>query len=81
VKWTAHANRTITATKTAASYTVTASSKAERTYALERRANLGSGEWSCVASVGPLAADGTVALSDPAPPATRGFYRLRVTAP
>jgi hypothetical protein len=62
-------------------FSVTASGKASRTYTLQHRASLVSGLWEDIKSVGPLGADGTVYLTDDAPPATAGFYRLRVTAP
>jgi hypothetical protein len=70
-----------TASKNATSYTVTADGKATRAYVLERSPNLNSGTWSPVGSVGPLATNGLVMLSDPAPPASSAFYRLRVSGP
>jgi phosphodiesterase/alkaline phosphatase D-like protein len=73
--------KVLTATKTATSYTVTAVGKAARTYTLERSTSLTAGSWTELGSVGPLAADGPVVLSDNHPPASSGFYRLRVTAP
>jgi hypothetical protein len=73
--------KVLTAQKTGASFTITASGKAGRTYVLERNTNLAAGPWTSLGSVGPLAADGPVVLSDPAPPANSGFYRLRVSAP
>ena len=42
---------------------------------------LDGGTWTQVATTGALVADGTVTLTDPAPPATNGFYRLRVILP
>ena len=71
----------LTASKNAASYAATVAGKAERAYVLERRADLGVGEWTSVATVDPLGADGTVTLIDPAPAPDAGFYRVRVTAP
>jgi hypothetical protein len=73
--------RVLTATKSAASFTITASGKAARTYVLERKTNLAASPWTPLGSVGPLAADGPVVLSDSTPPANSGFYRLRVSAP
>jgi hypothetical protein len=73
--------KVLTATKSAASFTITASGKAARTYVLERKTNLAAGPWTPLGSVGPLAADGPVSLSDPVPPANTGFYRLRVSGP
>jgi hypothetical protein len=73
--------KVLTATKGAASFSVTAAGKASRTYVLERRANLGAGPWQEVGAAGPLAADAPVTLIDPAPPAKAAFYRMRVAAP
>jgi hypothetical protein len=73
--------KVLTTTKTATSYTITATGKATRTYVMERRATLDAGPWTVISSIGPLTADGTVTLGDPNPPAASGFYRLRVTAP
>jgi hypothetical protein len=73
--------KVLTATRSGAGFTVTASGKAARTYVLERKTNLAAGPWTPLGSAGPLAADGPVVLSDPAPPANTGFYRLRVSAP
>ncbi len=78
---TADVFKILSATKSATSFTVTASGKAARTYVLERKTNLAAGPWTPLSSVGPLAADGPVVLSDPAPPANSAFYRLRVSAP
>ena len=71
----------LTTTKTATSFTATAAGKAGRIYVLERQAMLDGGTWTQVATTGALVADGTVTLTDPAPPATNGFYRLRVILP
>ena len=73
--------RILTTTRTSTSYTVTAAGKAEHSYVLERAATLISGTWTTANTTGPLAADGTVTLTDTSPPANRGFYRLRVTVP
>lgn len=37
--------------------------------------------WTVDGTAGPLAAEGTVELSDPAPPAGTWFYRVKVTLP
>ncbi|WP_226895457.1 putative Ig domain-containing protein [Luteolibacter marinus] len=50
-----------------------------RLYALQFRADLGSGDWVDVATAGPLAADEALVLTDPAAVATEGFYRVTVT--
>lgn len=73
--------KVLTATRDATSFTLTAAGKESRTYVLERMAAPGSGSWSVIGSAGPLAADGPVALTDPASPAGSGIYRLRVSAP
>ena len=73
--------RVLTTTRTATSYTVTAAGKAGRIYVLERRATLDGGTWIQAATSSTLTADGTVTLTDPAPPANSGFYRLRVAMP
>jgi hypothetical protein len=72
--------RVLTASKTAAGFTVTAAGKAGRSYVMERRDG-GNGTWTAVAASGPLAADGTVTLSDPAPPPGSGMYRVKVVLP
>lgn len=72
--------RCLTATKGATTFTVTASGKATRTYVLERCPTM-AGVWTDVDSLGPLGMDGTVSLTDATPPATSGFYRMRVSAP
>ncbi|MCX6874522.1 MAG: hypothetical protein NTW21_12065 [Verrucomicrobia bacterium] len=73
--------KVLTAARDATSFTLTAAGKASRTYVLERMAAPGTNSWTAVGSVGPLAADGSVALTDPAAPAGSGIYRLRVSAP
>lgn len=67
--------------KAGAVFTVTASGKASRSYVLEKRASLAGGSWSTVVSVGPLAADGAVTLSDTSSNSAAAFYRIRVVAP
>ncbi len=61
--------------------TLTVAGKASRTYVLERRASLTTGEWTGVVSAGPLAVDGTVTLTDPATPPGTVFYRVKTSAP
>ncbi|MCX6879075.1 MAG: thrombospondin type 3 repeat-containing protein, partial [Verrucomicrobia bacterium] len=73
--------KVLSAVKGATSYTVTVPGKASRSYVLERSASLGTGPWTAVGSVGPLAVPGTITLSDPAAPTEAGFYRVRVSAP
>ena len=73
--------RVLTATKTATAYTLTAAGKKGRGYVMERSSVPGADGWAAVGGVGPLAVDGPVELTDPAPPPQTGFYRLRVTAP
>ncbi len=71
----------LTSTKNANTFTVTAAGKAARSYVLERSTTLSAGQWTNVISIAPLAADGPVALTDPATPNNSAFYRLRVSAP
>ncbi|MES2661050.1 MAG: cadherin-like beta sandwich domain-containing protein [Verrucomicrobiota bacterium] len=71
----------LTAIKGSSSFTVTAPGKQGRSYSLERSPTLNAGPWTHVISAGPLAADGTVELSDPESPAGKGFYRMKVTGP
>jgi hypothetical protein len=71
----------LTITKAASSFTVTANGKAARSYVLERQTTLGTGPWTPVDSVGPLAVDGPVNLSDSSPPPGSGFYQLQVSSP
>ena len=73
--------RILTTTRTATSYTVTAAGKAGRTYVLQRRTDLAAGAWTTATTTAPLAADGTVSLTDPAAPAGNAFYRIQVCAP
>jgi hypothetical protein len=73
--------RILATTKTGEGFTATAAGKASRSYVLERRGDLDSGPWTPVTSAGPLAADGPVNLTDPAPPVGSAFYRMRVSAP
>jgi hypothetical protein len=63
------------------SFTVTTSGKSGRKYFLDQSPTLAEGTWTSVATLGPLASDATVELSDPAPAAGAGFYRIRVQFP
>jgi alpha-tubulin suppressor-like RCC1 family protein len=71
----------LTAQMTGATFTVTASGKAGRSYALQYRSNAATGTWINVTHLGPLAVDGPVVLTDPAAPAENAFYRIQVSAP
>ncbi len=73
--------KVLTSTRTATTFTVTAAGKAARSYVLERRASLATGSWSTVTSIGPIASDSPVNLTDSSPPPNTGFYRIRVAAP
>lgn len=57
------------------------SGKAGATYQLQRRADLTSGEWQTIATVGPVAADGPFDLQDLQAPVDQAFYRIVVTGP
>ena len=73
--------RILTATKGPSTFTITADGKATHTYTLERTTTPATGPWTSVATFGPLGADGSVTLTDPAAPAGSAFYRLRVELP
>ena len=45
-------------------------------YELQRRLDLGASPWATVGTSGPLAADGTVTLSDNTAPPAQAFYRV-----
>ena len=60
-----------------AAFTVQLAGHAGRIYTLERCAAPG-GAWVTVDEVGPVAADGTVGLSEPQTPGPAGFYRVQV---
>lgn len=72
--------RVLTAAKAGSTFTATANGKATRTYVLERCATL-DGSWADIDSIGPLAVDGGISLSDAVAPAGTEFYRIRVAAP
>jgi autotransporter-associated beta strand protein len=59
-------------------FTVEINGKAGRTYTLQHRTDLAAGTWDNVSSTGPVAADGSLSLSDPAAATRRGFYRVLV---
>jgi uncharacterized delta-60 repeat protein len=67
--------------KSGSTFTLTTSGKNGRTYVLERSTTLNSASWTTVTSQGPLGADASVTLADPASPTDHAFYRIRVTAP
>lgn len=69
-----------TAAKSGSTFTATCAGKAGRTYTLQRSASL-SGAWPALTSVGPLAADGPVSLTDTSAPAGTSFYRIEVSMP
>jgi hypothetical protein len=73
--------RVLTAARVGATFNVTASGKAGRTYVLQRRTDLASGSWSALSTLGPLAADGPLVLTDDSAPERGGFYRIEVTVP
>ncbi len=73
--------KVLTSQKSGSTFTVTAAGKAGRTYAVQRRADLASGTWITLNSLGPLATNGPVSLTDPAAPAGMAFYRIQVLLP
>ena len=73
--------KVLTMTRTTSLFSVSVLGKKDRTYVLERTSNLKAGSWSAVKSIGPLASDQPITLSDAAPPVDQGFYQVRVTSP
>ena len=73
--------KVLTTQRSGATFVLTVTGKTGRTYALQRRTSLSTGDWTTVTTTGPLAADGTVPLTDPAAPAGKAFYRIQVSAP
>ena len=73
--------KVLTTQKTGTSFTLTAAGKAGRSYTLQRNTDLANGIWTPQGSLGPLAADGPVVLTDSSAPAGRAFYRIQVAAP
>ena len=70
--------RVSSALRSGSTFSASAPGKVGRTYSLERRDDFNAGPWVRVATVGPLAADGAVTLTDPAAAASRGFFRVVV---
>jgi len=71
---------TVTASPPAV-FTVQVAGISARIYTLQHRPALTTGTWADVVSQGPLGANATVTLTDNAPPAGTGFYRVRVRRP
>jgi len=55
--------------------------KAGRSYTLERMTGSGGTEWQEVQSIGPVAADGEVQITDSGAPQILGIYRLQIMQP
>jgi len=70
-----------TAQRSGTDFTLTASGKTGRIYALQRRSDLATGTWTSVASQGPLGADTPISLTDRSAPAGNAFYRIQVSVP
>jgi len=68
-------------TRTPGGFVVTAAGKGGRVYVLQRRVDLAVGEWGSVDTIGPLAADQVVTLTDLALPSGSAFYRIQVVVP
>ena len=73
--------RVLSSRKSGTTFTLSTSGKAGRTYTLQRRTDLAAGNWATVFTTGPLPADETVDLADPAAPAGKAFYRIQVAVP
>jgi len=73
--------KVLTMTRTTGLFSVSVLGKKDRTYVLERTSSLNAASWSAVKSIGPLASDQPITLSDAAPPVDQGFYQVRVTSP
>jgi uncharacterized repeat protein (TIGR03803 family) len=69
-----------TAIKTGTTFSAECAGKSGRIYVLQRDTEL-DGEWTSVSSQGPLAAEGTVLLTDDSAPADTSFYRIEVSMP
>ena len=69
-----------TVTKSGSTFSAGCDGKAGRVYTLQRNTGL-EGEWTPLSSQGPLAADGTVSLTDDSAPADTSFYRIEVSMP
>jgi hypothetical protein len=69
-----------TVTKTGSTFSAECAGKAGRIYILQRNTEL-EDAWADLTSQGPLAADGTVSLTDTSAPAGSAFYRVQVSMP
>ena len=67
-------------TKSGPTFSAGCDGKAGRIYTLQRNTGL-EGEWTPLSSQGPLAADGTVSLTDDSAPVDTSFYRIEVSMP
>lgn len=72
--------QTKSATLEGTSFSIVVPAKTGRTYTLQRRADLSSGGWSDVLSIGPVSADGDLILTDPAATGDAGFYQVVVVS-
>jgi hypothetical protein len=70
--------RTKSSTLVGTSFSVVVPARTGRTYTLQRRSDLGSGTWSDVLAIGPVAADGDLTLTDAAAAGDKGFYQVVV---
>ena len=70
--------RVKSATLVGTSFSVVVPAKTGRIYTLQRRSDLSSGTWSDVLAIGPVAADGDLALTDAAAAGDKGFYQVVV---
>jgi hypothetical protein len=70
--------RTKSATLVGTSFSVVVPAKTGRIYTLQHRSDLGSGTWSDVVAIGPVAADGDLTLTDAAAAGDKGFYQVVV---
>ena len=73
--------KVLTTQRSGATFVLTENGKAGRTYALQRRAYLATGDWTTVTTQGPLCADTSISLTDNAAPEGKAFYRIQVSAP
>ena len=65
-------------TRTGNTVSIVVPAKTGRIYNLQRRADLGTGTWENVITVGPPAANGDLTLTDPAILTDRAFYQVAV---
>ena len=73
--------RVISTSRVDGSFAVTTSGKSGRKYVLEQSPTLVEGTWTSVTTLGPLASDAIIELTDPAPVGNTNFYRIRVEFP